>query len=311
MSRFSGSTNEGLAMRILVLGSSGQVGWELQRALGPLGQVMTLDYPDVDYTRPHELGAIVREARPEVVVNAAAYTDVDGAESEPEVAHRINAAAPGELAEAVRRQRAALIHYSTDYVFDGKKKVPYVESDRPAPISAYGESKLAGERAIEQVGGAYLTLRTSWVYSLRRPSFVTKVLAWSREHTTLRVVTDQVSNPTWARHLAEATALVLARGGEGTVGWIRTHAGLYHLAGSGAASRLDWARAILNHDPHPEEQIAEEVKPAVSADFPMPAARPAFSALNCSRFRQTFRLGLPDWRTSLCLALEEDQSGGA
>ena len=181
---------------------------------------------------------------------------------------------------------------------------PYLETDIPHPLGVYGQSKLAGEQAILQVDGAYLILRTSWVYSLRRESFVTKVLDWARRQSTLRVVADQVGNPTWARPLAEAIAQLLAMAGQDPYHWIRERKGLYHLAGDGYASRLEWAQAILESDPHPQEQTVREILPALTAEFPTPAQRPLFSALDCRRFTEVFGLRLPPWEEALRLALE-------
>ncbi len=290
-------------MRILLLGKFGQLGWELHRTLSPLGEIVALDYPEIDLVQTEGLPQLLRDTHPEVVVNATAYTAVDRAESEPDIAYAVNARTPGLLAEQARKLGAALIHYSTNYIFDGTKGSPYLETDTPNPLGVYGQSKLDGEIAIEKVGGAYLILRTSWVYSLRRPSFVTKVLDWSRQQTTLRVVSDQVSNPTWARTLAETTALLMAKGAPDIPGFLEENRGIYHLAGSGHASRFEWAQAILNHDPKPGEQVTREVLPAKSSDFPAPARRPLFSALNCERFSDTFGLRLPDWEEALNLAM--------
>jgi dTDP-4-dehydrorhamnose reductase len=293
-------------LRLLLLGKLGQLGWELRRALAPLGEVTALDIPEIDLARPEGFLPAAREARPQVIVNATAYTAVDRAESEVDLARQINSEAPGLLAELARDLGAALIHYSTDYVFDGEKGTPYVEEDVPNPLGVYGASKLAGEQAIAQVGGAYLTLRTSWVYSLRRDSFVTKVLQWARQQRTLRLVTDQTANPTWARMLAEATAQLLAQAGADPVGWLRERRGLYHLAGDGHASRFEWARAVLALDPRREEQVVETLLPARTADFPTPAQRPLFSALDCSRFTAVFGLRLPRWEDALRLAMEAE-----
>ena len=294
-------------MRILLLGKYGQLGWELHRSLLPLGEVLALDYPEIDLTKDHFRQAI-RDFRPQVIINATAYTAVDRAESEAELAMAINARAPGIIAEQASRLEAAMIHFSTDYVFDGAKGRDYVETDPPNPLGLYGKSKLAGELAIQQVGGAYLILRTSWVYSLRRDSFVTKVLEWSRQQATLRVVADQVGNPTWARILAEITTQVLAKGSHDLPGWLRERGGLYHLAGSGRASRLEWAEAILQYDPRQEQQRVQEILPARTADFPTPAQRPLHSALDCGRFGEVFDLRLPDWRLSLQLAMDSAAS---
>ena len=291
-------------MRILLLGKNGQLGWELQRTLATLGEVIAVDYPEIDLAQEGAAQKTVRQARPQLIVNASAYTAVDQAESEEELAYAVNARAPGVLAEQAVDLGAALIHYSTDYVFDGSKGSPYIESDTPNPLNVYGRSKLAGEQAIEHIGGAHLILRTSWVYSLRRDSFVTKVLQWSRKQPSLRIVDDQVSNPTWARMLAETTAQLIAKAGGDPSGWLGERRGLYHLAGNGFASRLEWAQAILSHDPHKEEQVTREILPAHTADFPTLAQRPLFSALNCDKFAHTFGLCLPGWEHALRMAME-------
>jgi dTDP-4-dehydrorhamnose reductase len=292
-------------MNLLLLGNTGQLGWELQRTLQPLGVVVALDYPDINMANATSIRKVVREHCPEVIVNATAYTAVDKAESESELAEAINGLGPGVLAEEARKLNAVLVHYSTDYVFDGTKGAPYVETDLPHPLNVYGESKLAGEQAIQSVDGNYLIFRTAWVYSLRRDSFVTKVLQWARKNETLRMVNDQISNPTWARVLAETTTLLLARAGDNFLPWLAERKGLYHLAGDGYASRLDWAKAILSMDPHREEQITRELLPARSVDFPTSAQRPLFSALDCSKFSKAFNSRLPNWAEALQLAMEQ------
>ena len=291
-------------MNILLLGKYGQLGWELRRALAPAGDVTALDYPEIDLAQEDKVREMVRALQPQVIINATAYTAVDKAESEPEIAMAINARAPGLLAEEALRLGAVLIHYSTDYVFDGKKGSEYLESDLPNPLGVYGQSKLEGERTIQAVGGKTLILRTSWVYSLRRDSFVTKVLQWSRQQPVLRLVSDQVSNPTWARMLAETTALLLVKGGDNWQEWLGERRGLYHLAGSGYASRYNWAQAILRLDPKQEEQMTREMLRALTADFPSPAKRPLFSALNCELFASTFGMSLPSWEEALAMAME-------
>lgn len=294
------------AIRLLLLGKYGQLGWELQRTLATLGQLICLDYPEIDLTQADQIINTLRQVAPQVILNAAAYTEVDRAESQPEIARAVNAIAPGILAEEAQALGAALIHYSTDYVFDGHKGEPYLETDRPNPLGVYGQSKLEGENAIRDIDDAYLVFRTSWVYSLRRDSFVTKVLQWSRLQEVLRVVADQVSGPTWARTLAEVTAQLLAFAGTDPAGWIREHRGLYHLAGSGHTSRYEWALKILSLDPKREEQVARQVVPVQTSEFPTPAGRPLFSALNCDLFTSTFNLRLPDWDSALALALAGD-----
>ncbi|HEY9087227.1 MAG TPA: dTDP-4-dehydrorhamnose reductase [Anaerolineaceae bacterium] len=291
-------------MRILILGKTGQLGWELLRATESLGPVIALDYPEIDLSHPEMIRELIGHERPQVIINATAYTDVDGAERDAKLAMAINGYGPGFLAEEARRIKAALIHYSTDYVFDGKLGSAYTEADTPNPLGSYAQSKLAGEQWVQGVSDSYLIFRTAWLYSMRRPSFVTKVLGWARKQETLKVVTDQVSNPTWARMMAEVTAQVLAMSIPDPAGWIAEHRGLYHVAGSGHASRFEWAQAILACDPRKEEQTVRELQPALTADFPTPAERPLFSALDCSLFESTFGLYLPEWRQTLSRAME-------
>jgi dTDP-4-dehydrorhamnose reductase len=290
-------------MKIVLFGKNGQLGWELQRTLPALGEVVALGRQDLDLTDLHSLETRLDELTPDLVINASAYTNVDRAEQEPGLAMAVNAAAPGVMAEQARKVGAVFVHYSTDYVFDGRSETPYTERDRPGPLNVYGQSKLAGEKNIVQAGGAYLILRTSWVYSLRGSSFVNKVLGWARKNSTLRVVDDQISSPTWARSLAEVTTRSLDRNRTRLYETIRERQGIYHLAGSGYTSRFEWAKQILASDPRQEEQVAEAIEPARSADFPTPALRPLFSALDCSRFEETFGLRLPLWEETLKLAM--------
>ncbi len=292
-------------MRVLLIGKNGQVGWELERALATIGELATLDYPEIDLADAGSIRKWVHQVNPHVIVNAAAYTDVDGAEGEPELATAINGTAPGVLAEEAQVVGAVLVHYSTDYVFDGETETPYTEEDPPNPINAYGRSKLTGEQAVQQVDGAYLILRTSWVYSLRRECFLTRVLKWAREFETLKIVTDQVGSPTWCRMLAEVTAQMLAMGSRDLSGWLDDRKGIYHLAGKGHPNRLEWALAILDFDPHQSEQVCTKLLPAISTDFPTPAKRPHNSALNCAHFEKTFGLNIPFWKDSLQLAMGE------
>jgi dTDP-4-dehydrorhamnose reductase len=214
--------------QILLIGKNGQLGWELHRTLATLGELTAVDYPEIDLECPESGRDLIRQIHPQVIVNAAAYTAVDQAETEQERAWKINALAPGMLAEEARKLNALFIHYSTDYVFDGTKGAPYVEEDAPNPLNFYGRSKLEGERLVQEAEGVSLILRTSWVYSLRQQGgFVGKVLQWSRQQETLRMVDDQIGNPTWARMLAEITSQVLARGEK----YIHERTGLYHLCG--------------------------------------------------------------------------------
>jgi len=293
-------------MRIFLLGKFGQLGWELHRSLLPLGPVYAYDQPEIDLSDPVRLRPILEQCQPDIIINATAYTAVDAAESNPKIAFAINRDGVGFLAEEARRLQSALIHFSTDYIFDGQKGCPYTENDPPNPLGVYGESKLAGERAIQAIGSAYLILRTSWVYSLRSESFVIKVLKWSRNKENLKVVSDQISNPTWARVLAEATAQVITKADQNTFDWLKEHQGVYHLAGSGHTSRYDWAKAIIKYDPKKDEQITTTIRPAQTIDFPTPASRPLYSALNCDLFSNTFGFTLPPWQEALRLALENN-----
>jgi dTDP-4-dehydrorhamnose reductase len=286
-------------MRILLLGQYGQLGWELVRCLAPLGAVTAIDFPDLDLSQPDSVRRAVQAAEAQVIVNATAYTAVDRAQSQPDLAYAVNCNGPAVLAEEAKKLGAVLIHFSTDYVFDGRNSRPYVETDATNPLNVYGESKLAGEHAVQAVDGDYLILRTAWVYSLRGDSFVNKVLRWARQNETLRIVDDQISNPTWARVLAETTAQVLARSHD----TVRERKGLYHLAGRGQASRFEWAQQILALDARSHEQTVKQVLPASTSDFTTAAERPLFSALDCTRFEQSFGLMLPDWREALRLAM--------
>ena len=287
-------------MKILLLGNTGQLGSELNELLPQLGDLTALDYPQIDMADEDGLRAFLREVSPSAIINATAYTAVDEAEREVELAEAINARGVRHLAEYARKKDALLIHYSTDYVFDGEKGSPYMESDFPNPLSVYGRSKLHGEETIVAEEGNYLIFRTSWVYSLRNQSgFVQKALAWSRQHETLRIVDDQISNPTWAKMLAKLTVQVLEKG----IDYAKERKGLYHLAGSEYCSRLDWAKEILALDPKKDEQKTREILPAKSADFPTPAQRPTFSALNCDLFEKTFEIKIPNWQESLRLAM--------
>lgn len=290
-------------MKIVLLGKNGQLGWEFQRTLPILGEVISLDRAELDLCDLDAVQNILNELRPDLIVNASAYTDVDLAEKENDRNMKINAVAPGLMAEMASKLRAVLIHYSTDYVFDGRKNALYTERDRTHPLNMYGKSKLAGEENIKQAGDAYLILRTSWVYSLRGNTFVNKVLRWSRQNKTLKIVSDQVSSPTWARSLAEITNVVLAQNKTDLYENIRERHGIYHVAGSGYTSRYEWAKQILANDPEPSEQTLQTLEPALSEDFPTPAVRPLFSALDCTRFEKTFGLQLPAWEQTLKLAM--------
>lgn len=289
-------------MKILLVGCYGQLGWELHRTLMPLGQVYAVDFPQIDMGDADSIRMHIEKSAPDVVFNASAYTDVDRAESEPEKAMGINAFGPGILADECLKRRCALIHYSTDYVFDGKKGTCYKENDETNPLGVYGESKLKGEQAIQQIGGSYLILRTSWVYSLRRSSFVTKLIGWAENKKELQIVDDQIGNPTWARMLAQVSSLLAVAGKENIYAKFTERAGIYHTAGGGYCSRLDWAREILRLRGMENFRLTA----GKTDDFPAPAQRPLFSALNCEAFEQTFGILIPEWKLCLGLAMAEN-----
>jgi dTDP-4-dehydrorhamnose reductase len=281
-------------VRILLLGRSGQVGFELQRLLASRADVQAHDRATADLEHPESIRALVRDARAEVIINAAAYTAVDAAEKDEARAQVVNAEAPGVLAEEAARTGALLVHYSTDYVFDGTKREPYREDDVPAPASAYGRTKLAGEAAIRASGCRHLILRTSWVYAPRGRNFVLTMLKLARERPELRVVADQVGSPTSARSLAAATVHIVERTGEGT----------YHATGGGVTSWHGFAQLIISTGSRLGLCPPVPVRPIATADYPTPARRPAYSVLDNARLQAEQGVRLPDWTAALdeCLA---------
>lgn len=287
--------------KILQIGTNGQVGWELLRTCAPLGEVVALDYPEVDLSDIAGLRCLVAEIKPNIIINAAAYTNVDKAESETEKARAINAIGPGVLAEEAKKINAVLVHYSTDYVFDGSKGSPYVETDPTNPLNVYGQTKLEGEQAIAASGCVNLVLRTSWVYSMRAGGFVTKVLHWARTQEVMRVVDDQISCPTSARMLAEVTTLILAQGRQDVTGYLAEKGGLYHCAGGGSCSRYEWAKAILELDLRKEEHVVKQLLPAKSNEFPTPAMRPLSSIISSNLLGANLLVATPFWKKSLSL----------
>jgi dTDP-4-dehydrorhamnose reductase len=286
---------------ILLFGKDGQVGWQLQRSLAPLGTVTALGRGECDLADSRQLRAIIRSARPKIIVNAAAYTAVDRAESEPQRAAAINAEAPAAMAEEARALGALLVHYSTDYVFDGRKATPYVESDAPNPQSVYGRSKLAGEQAIAAAGCRALIFRPSWVFGARGNNFVKTILRLAGEGRALRIVDDQVGSPTPAALISSVTGLALAavRRGEN----LPDGASLYHLAAANPVSWCGFARTIVDcasRTPGFSGLPAPGSIAAIgTADYPLPAPRPANSRLDCARLEADFGLEMPDWQPYL------------
>jgi dTDP-4-dehydrorhamnose reductase len=287
--------------KILLFGKIGQVGWELRRTLAPLGPLVCVDFPEVDLTKPESIRKWIQDASPGIIVNAAAYTAVDKAESEPALATKINGDAPGIMAEEAKRRGALLIHYSTDYVFDGAKAVPYVEDDPPNPLSAYGRSKLAGDQAIQRSGCRHLIFRLCWVYGARGGNFMLTMMRLARERETLRVVADQVGCPTPSRLIAEATALALLQARDAD--FAARASGVYHLCCAGHASWHEFARAIMDQMPASERKC-RVVEAITTPDYPTPAKRPAYSVMSCAKLQRTFGLTLPDWHDALRLVLE-------
>jgi dTDP-4-dehydrorhamnose reductase len=290
-------------MRILLFGKNGQVGWELQKTLAPLGQVVAVDRPEIDFMDLKRLREFTLEIRPDLIVNAAAYTDVDKAESEPEAAMRINGDAPGVLAKTAGDIGAGLVHYSTDYVFDGEKRKPYREQDEPHPINIYGETKLAGERAVAAVVGAHWILRTSWLYGARGRNFFLTMLRLARERERITVVDDQIGSPTWCRALAVGTADMLKaaikESQDSPYGYMQDTRGIYHLCAGGQASWYAFAKRILESDPHADEQLVERIEPVPSHSYPSTARRPFYSVLDTTRVRETFGVELAGWQEQL------------
>jgi len=287
--------------RILVAGGTGRLGRALLAALAPLGEVLAPARQELDFGSDESIRRALRAVRPDIVVNAAGYTTVDKAESEPALALRLNGIAPGILAEEAKRLGALLVHYSTDYVYDGKLARPYTEEDPPNPVNAYGRTKLAGEQAVRAAAGAHLILRTSWIYDEHRYSFVRAILHLARAQPVLRVVSDQVGSPSSARALAEATAALLRQEAHA-----RANSGIYHFSAPDHVSRCEFARAII--------RIAAEVsgrpegwarvQPITSAEYPLPAMRPRRPVTDTARLKRVFGVELPRWEAQLRAFLE-------
>jgi len=294
-------------VKILLTGPHGQVGWELERALLPLGEVVALERERLNLADPDAIAQRCGEIHPRVIVNAAAYTAVDKAEAEKELAFRINAAAPGVLAEQAKRIGALLVHFSTDYVFDGTLERPYLETDSAAPVNAYGASKLAGERAIEASGAAFLILRTSWVYAARGTNFLRTILRLAREREVLRVVSDQTGAPTSARHIADATAQAIPAALQQDI------RGTFHLSCRGSTSWHGFASRIVEQASALglDGLRARSIVPIPSSEYRSAAARPRNSRLDCGKLEATFGMRLPGWERCADLVLREIVEAGS
>lgn len=293
-----------MANKFLIIGRTGQVGWELRRTLSCLGEIVAVEYPEIDCTQPETLRELVRRHRPTVIANAAAYTAVDKAETEPDLAQAVNATAPAVLAEEARQLGSLLVHYSTDYVFDGSGNQPRTETSPTAPLNVYGKSKLAGDLAIVASGCQHLIFRTSWVYGARGNNFLLTMLKLSRERDQLSIVNDQIGAPTTAVSIAQVTASVLAQVLSPAVQGTNSSSGVYNLTTRGEASWFDFAEAIFAK----AHQVLGTLQPKLTAisttQFPRPAQRPPNSRLSCEKLENTFGVTLPYWQTALDFTLE-------
>ena len=301
-------------LKIVIIGRNGQLAWEAQQRFQGLGEVICVGRPEFDLLDIEGVRAEIRRIKPSVLVNAAAYTAVDQAESEPEAAMKINSDAPAAMAEEAKRLGALFITYSTDYVFDGKSASPYKETDRTVPLNVYGASKLSGERAVEAVGGSHLIFRTSWVYGARGKNFLKTILKLATERPELRIVDDQVGAPTWSRDLADATRKIIEQlvnevcDGE-DFDWrrIRRSARIYHMTAAGSVSWCGFATAIVEEmgNVASAKAIWPKLCRYLSSDYPTPAARPHNSRLCNDKLKNVFGVTLPPWRTSLGAVMDE------
>ena len=282
-------------MKIFLTGARGQVGWELQRTLATLGTVAAPTRQQLDLTDAAALRQYLRDLKPDLIVNPAAYTAVDKAETEPDLARAANALAPAVMAEEAARLGASMVHYSTDYVFDGSKTGAYVETDAASPLGVYGKTKLEGEAAVIASGIPHLILRTSWVYGMRGANFLLTMQRLFKERDQLNIVADQFGAPTWARMIAEATAQILV---QKPFSRERNSSGIYHLTNRGTTTWHAFASAILARTPLPEGKKIV-LHPIPASQYPTPAQRPANSVLAGDKLHETFGIALPDWESAL------------
>ncbi len=312
-----------MKLRILLTGKNGQVGHDLHNLLPRLGEVVAFDRQHLDLSQPDEIRRVVREIHPNLIVNAAAYTAVDQAEKEEALAAAINARAPAILAEEAKRIGAAVVHYSTDYVFDGTKDSPYDENDRTNPLNVYGKTKLAGEQAIRESGAHHLIFRTAWVYSTRGKNFLRTILRLATERDEIRIVNDQAGAPTWSREIASASVQVLQRildRKEKSRAWDEL-SGTYHMTAAGETTWFEFAKAILDAAPTQANAasswfaaatsgkplVTRKMVPITTSDYPTPARRPSYSVLSNARLAQVFGIKLADWRAQLNRACADER----
>ena len=285
-------------MRILLTGKNGQIGWELNRSLSTLGTVYAMGRDQIDLSQPETLGSIIQEIKPDIIINAAAYTAVDKAESEPELAMTVNGIAPGVIAEEAKKIGAGMIHYSTDYVFDGKATAPYKEEDPPCPLSVYGKSKLAGDQGVIQAGIPHIILRTGWVYSLRGNNFLLNTQNLAQTRKQIKVVNDQTGGPTWSRAIAEGTARILEQCPPRSTkkSEIFSHSGIFNMSCGGETSWFGFANKILELSGLIKDT---ELISIPTIEYPTPAVRPRNSLLSNKKLIQTFHHELPHWQEAL------------
>ncbi len=295
--------------KILIFGSSGQVGWELRRALARLERAVEVEFPRVDFSQPDSVREAVRAAKPAVILNAAAYTAVDKAESEPDLAMAVNGTAPGVIAEEAKRLGSILVHYSTDYVFDGTKPGPYVETDSPNPLSVYGKTKLAGDQAILASGCEALIFRTTWVYGPRGNNFLLTMLRLAGERSELQIVDDQFGAPTSSECIAQTTADIVAQMLSPASGGLQGRSGIYNLTNAGETTWFGFAKALLTDQCAFNGTTLPNLVPITTSEFPRPATRPANSRLSCRRLEDTFGVRMPAWEDALFSVLETLRRG--
>lgn len=290
-------------MKILLTGKTGQVGYELERSLQGLGEIVALDRSQMDLANLAQVRDVIRTVKPNLIINPAAYTAVDKAESEPDLAMRINGEAPGVMAEEAKKLGAAMIHYSTDYVFDGSKTSPYLETDPTCPINVYGATKLAGEQAIQAAGIPHLILRTSWVYGMRGKNFLLTMLRLAQEREELRIVADQYGAPTWCRTIADTTAhiVALAQGAQHAPNWWQERSGIYNLTAQGQTTWHGFTQAMLENATIARKPV---LTPIATQDYPLPAKRPTHSGMSCKKLISVF-CHLPDWEAALKLCIRQ------
>jgi len=293
-----------MTKKILLFGEKGQLAWELKRSMSLLGNVLDVGSKDCSFENPSNVKRVIQELSPDIIVNAAAYTNSERAEEEPEKANQVNGYTVGVIAEEAKRLKIPLVHYSTDYVFDGTKTVPWVETDVPNPLNAYGRSKVLGEQFIQQVGGYYLIFRVSWVYGSRGTNFYRTMLKLGRDREEIRVVDDQVGAPTWSRHIADATSIILSQAD------ITEKKGVYHLSAQGMVSWYGFAERIFSTVSQAQSQPLKvrRLVAISSKEYPSKVLRPAYSVMDNTLLKDTFGVSIPSWDNGLQRVFENDFS---